>query len=447
MGKAVAVSFEGDVVKVVQASLKGKSVSVDKVETVALGEFEEYLRKQKAGEFIVACDFKESYQDVISIPLVKEQYLKRIIETEIKKATSLDNFLFIYTVIGEKALESRKTMEVFYYAVRKEAVREIVERFYENGKSVKALYPAVFPAASLFDSQIPGEVHMGVYSSGKSRTAFFTKKGAIYFIRSYESYEPGYSDFDAQNINMTISFCFQNIRINPAAVFLMGTLSEASQSSALSTVPLACLGNTGHIRCSMETFNEFILPIASFSALKSSNIIGPEFNRLYVLKNYIKYAAVVFMALAILCGGFASYEAKLAADRKDQISSTATARAATEKVFAEYSARTEKINQYRPIVEFLNKPAPDIHKLLVLFAEIEMGDLKLDTINALLKEDQSLTVFLAGNVLSGTYTAMQDALDHMIAQLSEKGKIELKSKEIDLKEKKFTIEISYKTTE
>ncbi len=445
MGKTVAVSFEGGIVKVVHASLKGKRVTIERSETIPESEFDDYLRREKATEFIVTGEFKESYHDVITTPVVKTQFLKKIIESEIRRVIIQKEFSFIYASIGEKVIENKRVLEVFYYAVPKDLIRNTIERFYNNGKTVRAIYPSVFSAASLFDSHIAGEAHMGVFNSGKSRIVFFTKRGVVYFLRNYESYETELSDFDIQNINMTISYCFQNIRINPSSVFLMGDFSESSRNNAVSTAPLACLSMPEYIHCRREIFNEFIIPVASLFARKSSNIMSQEFKEIYLLKNYMMYASRVFIILVLLCIGAISFELKNAAEKKDRIKLTKKTGSDTEKVLTEISARKEKIGQYVPLVEFLNKPGPNYQKLLISLGETDFGKLTLNRINASAKGDNTLSISLNGVVHADTYSGMQDSLDHMVNELRKMKHIEITNKSVELKDKTFILEINYKT--
>ncbi|MBI4848291.1 MAG: hypothetical protein HY808_06925 [Nitrospirae bacterium] len=459
MGKAAAVSLEGDKVKIVHASLRGKNITIDKTEVVEEREFDNYLRTAKASEFIVTCDFKEAFHDVITTPVVKEQYLSKIVESEIRKASARHDLVFIYTTIGEKVAGNKKVLEVFYFAVSKEALRQVVERFYDNGKTVRAVYPHVFSAASLFDSHLAGDAHMGIFGTGKARTIFFARKSqapaarktpienpnSIYFIRNYESYETELSDFDIQNINMTISYCFQNIRLNPSAVYLMGGLAELPQISVTPTAPLTSLFRPEYINCSRETFNEYFLPVASFLAPGPSNILSQDFKNIYLLKSCMAYAVQIFVILAALCVGITFYEAKGAAEKKERINLSKKGRADIEAVFTAYSEREEKINQYMPVVEFLNRPSPDIKKLLISLAEIYFGDLTLNTVNAYAKEENTVSVTLQGKAAADTYAAMQDSLDNVTNELRKSENMEITNSSVDLKEKTFSIEMNYKT--
>jgi hypothetical protein len=447
LGKTVAVSFEGAAVKVVHASLKGKTVTVERTETIPDNEFDDYLRREKASEFIVTGEFKESYHDIITTPVVKKQFLEKIIESEIKKVLIQRAFSFIYSRIGEKIIDNKRVLEVFYYAVPKESIRMTVERFYNNGKAVKAIFPPVFAVAALFDDRIAGEAHMAVFNSGKSRTVFFTKQGVVYFIRNYESYEAALSEFDIQNINMTINYCFQNLRINPSSVFLMGTISESSGNNAITTSPLASLSIPAYIHCRREQFNEFLLPIASLLTGKSSNIISREFREVYSLKTYITYASKVFMILALLCAALMFAELKYAAEEKDLIHTAKQGGIDKVKLMDEITVREDKIAPYVPLIEFLNKPEPRFHKLLASLGKTDFGGLKINMLNASANSDRSLSVSMHGAAPADSYSAMQDSLEHMTDELKKNKNIDIRNRSVDLKDKTFILEIYYKDEE
>ncbi|RJQ56984.1 MAG: hypothetical protein C4526_00365 [Nitrospiraceae bacterium] len=444
MRKTAAVSFEGDSVRIVHASVRGKGITVKKTETVPENEFDNYLRREKASEFIVTCQFRESHHDIVTTPVVKEQFLRKIVESEIRKVITQKDFSFICAPVGEKVVENRKVMEVFYYAVPEDPVRNVVERFYDNGKTVSALYPSVFSAAALIGHGVYGEAAMGIFGAGKSRSAFFIKKGKIYFIRNYESFESELSDFDIQNINMTTSYCFQNLRLNPSSVFLIGALSDPLHINTMTTAPLACLSRPEYIHCDREIFNEFIVPVASFLAPKTSSILSGGFRMLYQVKNYMAYATKAFIILALLCAGAVSYEFRNMTEKKKQIQTAKKSGVDIVNVLAEYDARKEKVNKYMPVVEFLNRPSPDLQRLLISLGTTDIKGITLNKVNVLSENDNSLSVIFEGTALSDTYAAMQDSLDHMAEELVKLGNMEITRRSVELKDRTFTIEMKYK---
>lgn len=445
MSKTVAVSFEESQIKIVHASLKGYALSVDKTDVISDDNLNGYLQGDKTTEYIVTCDFKKAHHGILTTPVVKAKYLDKIIESKIRKASGEKDISFIYSLLGERIIENKKALEVFYYAVSNSDIRRIAERFYDNGKTVKAIYPSVFSAVSLTDQGKDGKGCMGVFSSGNERVIFLTKNGKINFIRNYEAYEKEFTDFDIQNINMTVNYCFQNLRINPASILLMGNLSGASDITTLPSAPLADLSRTGNIHCSREIYNDFILPIAAFFTPRASNILTREFRHINLLKSYMAHAPMVFIILAVLCAGFIYSEAKDTSAKKHLAEVSAAEVADVEDIFAAYTAREEEMRQYVPAVEFINRPSPDIHKLLTAIGGLNNLDLRFDSVEIRSTEDNSPIVEIKGTSLADTFYSLQTSLKDLSDELVKTGNIEVTNKSIDLTNNTFNIEMRYKT--
>ncbi len=445
MGKTIAVSFEGTHVKIVHASLKGHSISVDGTEVIPDDNLDAYLRGDKAKEYIVTCEFKKAYHGVLTVPIVKSQYLVKLIESKIRAAAGEKDFSFIYNILGEGTVENKKVREVFYYAVGNTDLRKVAKRFYDNGKTVRAIYPAVFSAVSLLGPGEEGKGSIGVFGTGNERTVFLTKNRSLNFIRNYDSHEKGLSDYDIQNINMTLTYFSQSLRINPSSVLLMGDLSGPSDISTLPSVPLAGLAMGRDIRCSRETYNDFILPVASFFAQGSSNILSREFKNINLVKNYFAYASMIFIILAVLCLGFTFNEAKDSSAIKRSVESSIGDMQGIENIFSEYSAKEDEIRRYRPAVEFLNRPAPDIYKLLISLGGINTGSLNFNSIEARSTEGNTMVVEISGTSLADTYSSLQSSLNNVIDTLEKTEKLEITNRSVDLTNNSFTIEMNYKT--
>lgn len=454
MGKNIAISFEDDNIKIVHASFKNRHLNIDKTEIIPVAELDYYLRKEKTREFIVTCNFTNFDQGILTIPPVKTRYLEKIVELEIRKATGARDFSFVYTSLGERIAENKKVLDVFYFTVRNEDIRDTIERFYINGKIVKALYPSVFSVASLFNPQTFGdgfhkEAIIGVSGTGRERILFLTKNGAIHFIRTYQALQASLSDFDIQNINMTINYCSQNLRINPSLVLLTGVLSESYSPedgiSATTSAPLTCLYKSDYIHCSRETFNEFIIPIASFYAPKSSNILSREFKNIYMLKNGLLTAARVFVAVTILCLGFIFNELKDTAHIDDKLKSIRQKNSDVEKIFSEYTAKEAEIKRYSQLLDLLNMSRPSIQKLLITLSELNTKDFIFKSIEALAKEeDNAFLITISGMSSANTYTSMQTSFRDLTDKLDKMEDLEITSKTMQLGDKTFRIEIKYK---
>jgi len=459
--KKIAISFEENNVKIVHAFLKGEHIYIDNAEIITEAELDYYLEKEKTKEFIVTYNFKDSFSGILKIPVVKPKYRERIIESEIRKTTELRDFSFIYSPLGEKVIENKKVIEVFYFAVENKDIRDIAERFHNTGKIVKAIYPTVFSVASLFNSPITtfrgsprDETIIGVSGTGRERICFLTKNGVIHFIRNFQSFEKTLSDLDIQDINMTINYCFQNLRLNPSLVLLTGALSESHDINSTPSVPFACLYKNNYIHCSREilicpegastSFNEFLIPISSFYATASSNILSKEFKNIYILRKGLLTAFRVFVVLTLLCLGFISYSLKDTIDIKKKLNAVRKNSAGIENIFSGYAAKEAEIKKYQQLVDFLNMSRPDIQKLLITLSELNTKDLIFNSIEAKAKEDNSFSVTLSGVSYAETYTSMQSSFKDLTDTLNKIEGLEVITKTMDLQDKTFKIEMAYK---
>jgi hypothetical protein len=441
VGKTVAVSFEEKGVKIVYATLRGGNITVEDTREITDEQFEYYLSKEKAKEFIVSCDFSESYYDIVTIPVVKPRHLKRIIETEIRKTTNIKDFSFIFTPIGERIIENRKVMEVSYFAVSNEEIRSVVKRFYENGKIVKALYPRVFAISSLLK---PDEKPIiCVLGTKTEKTAFLFKNGIIFFLRRFKSLTAGLSDIDIQDINMTVNYCLQNLRINPSSVLLAGNLSGSVDTATGISLPIEGFYKPEYINSSTEEFNNFIIPISSFYAHKSSNILSRDLREINVLKHYLQNASKVFVLLTLLCligivfniKGIVNTKAMLKAMRDENLN--------VNTMFSEYNKKEAELRQYLPLISFINESSPSIQRLLIALAGLEMGKSRFNSIYVMAK-DGSFLVTLEGSTHTGTYASMHRDLEDLIDSLSAIEGVTISDKTIDIEKKRFLIRLNYR---
>ena len=444
MGKSVAVSFEGDRVKILHASLRGKTLSVKKTDIVSDDEFDHYLQRERSAEFIVTCNFRESYHDVLILPSLKSKYLRKIVESEIRKSASRKDFSFIYTPLGERVIENKKMLEVFYFAVSDEEIRNVVERFHRKGKIVRALYPSVCSAVSLIDAGESVHSNMGVLGIEKERIVFLSKNGSVHFIRNYDAIDEKLADFDIQNINMTINYCFQNLRMNPSRVVLMGDLSGSSDITMLPTAPLSSLCKTDHIKCSVEQFNDFILPVASLYATRTSNILSKDLRNMYALRTYMSHASKVFIIMAILCSGVIMHIAGDIGETKDSIELARKNIRDINNITSVYRSREDTLRQYRQAVAFINRETPDMQKLLIALAELDVQGLQFTSIDANIREGNSFFVRVQGISFVDTYSSLQSLVEYLIDRLGKTEGVRIKDNEIDMANKTFKIELEYR---
>lgn len=444
MGKTVAVSFEENDIKVVRASVSGRNISIESTKTIDYGEFDGYLQREKAREFIVTYDFKEAYHDVLTVPVLKPKYQKKIIESEIRKATNIPNVSFIYTPIREEIVAKRKMLEIFYFAVNNEVLQDVVSKFYDHNKVVRAVYPTVFSAASLIRGMNPDDASMGIFTTGQEKIVFYKTHDSVQLIRNYESLDAELSNFDIQNINMTISYCVQNLRSAPQSVILLGNLGRSTSFTELPSVPMSAVQKTKNIDCSTEIFHDFFLPISSLSAPKASNVLSSDFRNINIMKAYMSLASYVFAAVAILCLGMLAFGLIDTIETRNAIRNAEPGRSSIEQIYSRFREQEDAVNGIMPLIDFLNRSTPELYPLLTELGTITVPNLAVTSIDAGLREGTTFAVTILGTGKGDGYAAFQSSFAGLLDALRRIRGVQIRDRSMNLLQKTFRIDFNYR---
>lgn len=443
MGKIVIVSIEGSEVKIIHSSKKWKTIRIDKKENIKDSELADYLDREKAKEIIVVCDFDEYSHDVLILPALKQKYIKKVVESEIRKATGKTNFTFVYSILGDKVVDNKKMLEVFYYMVTDEAVRSVVERFYDHGKIVKALYPSVFTAASLLDYKNSNKIKMGMIVSGYKRIVFTSTNGIVNFVRDYKSIETSISDFDIQNVNATIEYCARNLRVNPTSVTFLGDLRGLYALESKPDIPVVAQDMPDNIKCSGKATCDYSIPCGGLNVTRRVSILSESFEKIYILRRLLEGASMTFVLIAVICLGMTLHLASDIYKIKNDIQSILLAPLGDEKNYEKKLNKQAAMKDIVTVVNFLNMPSIDIHALLVDMSAIELQHLRFDKITAQAEGDAAFLIAISGSGLKNTYSTYQSSFDKLVNRLEQMNNVKLREKVINHMQNTFLVKLYY----
>lgn len=420
MGKNVIVSFEGEIVKVAYISKKGKQVVVDDAITCKKEDFDSFLEKEKAKEFIVVNNFKDAFQDIFLIPPVKSKYAKNLIESEIKQKSPFEDFTYTYRVVGEKLEGNRKMQEISVYVVKTEDVKSITERFIEKGKIVKAIYPHIYSVAS--EMHFEDDSVLCVSESGQSRVLFLIKNGKIEFVRSVQATDSGISDADIQSINVTVNYCKQVLKASPSYIVLVGNLCGNYNATQQIDVPIICPIKPKNLKVQNDIYLDFIFAVSARGASKEINVSPKDYKSFYTIWKSFQYSAIAFIILSLAGALYAGYSGV------DVLSSQGKMRSLKKEItgmdkntLSMYTKRKSEFESYKGFVESSKKTAtmPVIKNFLTSFADANTQNVSIGTMSMKINGDK-LNINITGLVNEGSddekegfqkYTYYQEFID------------------------------------
>lgn len=464
MAVQIAVSFENEVIRIIYASLRRSNLLIKKTLVLKDEEFDEFLKKEKARQFTVVCDFKTFYNDVILLPPVKEKFFRNIIEAELRKRSpELKDFSFFYEILGERMHEGRKVMEAFVFAVNSYDLSQIIDRFDRYDKKITAIYPAAFTIAQLVNSSygITEDPILCVAESASGKILLLMKDGKLYFIRAAQSFESGIHDIDVQSINMTANYCRQTLRLVPSQAILIGTACSKYETTMDMLLPALCMRPPSNIVAPGEIITDFIIPISAIDGSRklkvesrkmkrkkdSGNLFPEKYRGLNRQKMILKYYTALFLILSVIGMVYLKIKLSEIADMKRKIESLHAEIRAMEPVRIGYENRKMDLDKIASLINFINtnNSSPDIQKALIALSsikELHGKDINISSID-INPDGSAVYIKLKGSVTAANFTAMQQAYQNLVRSIKKTEGMEMVSDKIDIKDRGFQIELKY----
>ncbi|MEN6317696.1 MAG: hypothetical protein ABFD82_02925 [Syntrophaceae bacterium] len=449
MTRHAAISFENNLIKVVYASSdKGKTI-VQKTLSFKDDEFDSFLKTTKLPDLTVVCSFKRFYSDIMIAPPTKPAYLKKIVETEIRKRfPELNDFSFFFCVLSEKTALEKETREVFFYAVDNNELNEITERFNKYGKSVKYIYPNVLTLSQLIKSsaQWGNKTVLSIFVSEKDRTLFLVKNGEICFIRVTPSLGAEINNVDIDNINMTVSYCRQNLRLTPDAIVLMNT--EIKEDIGKTVIPAVSVTYPTNIFASEEILKNFASSISALifgQKLRNENLLPLKYRVLQVQKLIASYSIIFFVLFSLIGLSFSIINLSQISQINEKINFLRSDLGEIDAITSTYEKDMGKMQQILPLINYVKEAqtSPDIQKTLISLNFLPMDGVHVQSIQVNNKKN-SLHIQMTGIITAKSYGDMHRVFIKLLNNFNAVLGMTVITKNIELKNGNFQIDIENK---
>lgn len=450
MSNQVAVSIEDNIVKVVYATfVKGRTV-IQKTTVFKEDEFDSFLKTTKLPDLTVVYHFKIFYCDIIAAPPAKTSYLKKIIESEIRKRfPELLDFSYFYSILTDKTDGEKGTREIFFFAVHNSELNNIVERFNKHGKSVKYIYPDILALSYLIKSsdEWKDKTVLPLFISGTERALFLVRNGQICFIRCTPSSAQEVTDLDIDNINMTINYCRQKLRVNPESIILMNAVKK--EGAVKTVIPIVPITYPAGILASEDTLKNFTAPIAAIifgQKLKSESLLPLNYRILYVQRSIASYAIILFLTLSLIGMGQIFINLSQIPKMNEKITLLRKDLTGIDAVASAYEKDADAMQQLLPLINFVNEAhaGPDLKKALVSLKFLPMENVHIKTIQLNSKKD-SLLIQVTGTITAKNYGDMHRVFIQLLNNFNSVSGMAVVSKNIELRSGNFQIDAENRT--
>ncbi len=442
----VAVSFEDDLIKVIYASQDKGGLTVQQTLTFGDEQFDAFLKVNKMPNISIVYPFRKFYSDIIQAPPVKRAYLQTIVEAEIRKRyPELNRFSFFYYMLADKAAEEKGLRDVFFFAVDQREIDPIVDRFDRYGKTIKAIYPDILAVSHFLRPQDTGErkTSLGLLASNTDKSLFLVKNGQLRFIRITPSNGKDIRDTDVDNINMTVSYCLQQLRTNPQQVLSLNSAFDEAQGKTV--IPTVQIGYDEKTMIPEETFREFMIPLSAIlfsDALKNDSLLPGKYRVLYIQRFAVSYSIIFFLLFSLI--GFSYLMINLAeiSLMREKIEILRKEIAGSEFVVAGYDKQSADMQQILPLINLIKdaRSGPDMEKTLAMLHFLPMENVDIQSIQLADKKD-ALQMQIAGNIRASNFGNMHGIFQKLLNHFPKDTDMTILSRGLDLKSGQFQIEI------
>ncbi|HEX2967104.1 MAG TPA: hypothetical protein VHO84_15055 [Syntrophorhabdaceae bacterium] len=451
MSRHIAASFENECIKVVHADVRDRSISITQCFTFSNTEFDQYLHTSRDDEFIVVSDFQNVYQDIISVPPAQERYLRTLVELEIRKRLpELKDFVFFYEELRDIQKEGKRSKDIFFYALSKEDVDALVERFKSAGKLITHLYPNVLPLTRFLhiDGIERDKPVLGVVDLGTNKTMFLMANKKLNFVRVAQSVSKGFNTNDLENINMTVAYCRQVLRVYPERVaFSIG--SEKVSDGVSLVVPVAASRYPDSILAPADTLSEYILPTAALTEageLTTNNLLPIAYQGIGAQRRIMAAAIAVLIFFLVIGLGYSAMKATAMIRTRAEINDVRREIAQNRSAIIDYERSSAELQKTTSMMNFMNavNSTPDMQRILLSLQVFSRKTIDTKII-ALRDEQEGMLLQVEGSLLFRSYRELQSNYEEIIAAAGSLRDLEVVEESLDLKTGNFKINLKWKT--
>ena len=271
MARQVSINIDDQAVKVVYATRTGRKLKIVDTLIVPPDKLDDFLKDEKEKDFTVSADFRKAFFDTVYIPPVKKNLWKSLINAELKKRHADGGpYTSVFFRTGQKVVEGHRMDEFFVYYVPSSEVDDLITRFLTHGKRVEAIYPNMMAVLKVLPKK--EEPYLCLFESGSTKSFFLMMDGQVLFTRVVQSLGAGLSDYDIQNINMTVNHCRQTLRIEPVHVLYFGNEPAEGTVSAKSSLSMEFFQPPDTLAVDRASFQNFLITVCALGQIGRAHV-------------------------------------------------------------------------------------------------------------------------------------------------------------------------------
>jgi hypothetical protein len=452
MNRVLSLYFDGAIVQAVTVRIVDGSVFVEDARTFPLEELIEVIAISPNKTCVVCSNPQQFFQDIIHLPPAAVRHYGSLVKGEVARAhPELTSFSSIYHIIGDITLEGKPFNKIAVFSYADSFLTDLVTELSSAGMVISAAYAAPYVIQRLALSTCPADPEQPrIFISLLQGEKFFlvSDNGELVFVRKIPSQNETLLPDDTSNINMTVDYCHQTLRMRPAEAVMLNQPKLSPDLSQFVSVPLRASLPPGLSELPAHIVQDYLAPIAAallvVKAPRIGNILPTAYEQATMHKKMIA-GVTVFTAALVLVFSMLFVKEFLAVSRlKSSIGRVKAALGSSSQELATFRKLETEVGQLKQPLELVNKynSSPNPSAALAALNLPVSGDYQIKGVTVHSIGD-GLNIQIEGTLISSGYSNTQALYEKLVAQVAQLPGYEAVSGKVDIKQKTVSIQARY----
>jgi hypothetical protein len=452
MSNVLSFYFDGSIIQAVKVRLAGNSVEIKYALTLQLEEFYDYLSNCKEKSCIICCNPPIFYQDTVHLPPAAGKFYDKLVGNEIRNAhPDLTSFSFFHNIIGESSIEGKPHCKIAVFSYPDNFLSDLIHQISHFGIKVSCIFAAPYSIFRLalttcspdfwqpriFIANLPGE-----------KLHLVSENSELAFIRKTPSLDNNLLPEDINNINMTLDYCIQSLRLRPIQTVYLNPASLAGHFLPPVSVPFREELPPQLADTPSDIIQNYLAPIAS--ALHSvespniANILPSDYASSILHRKLLTTATLIIVAIIMVLAMLLVNEQLAINELKTEAGRMRTELSGSANELATFRKLDSDVTQLKQPLELVKIHNSSLNPAVAL-AELNLpqsGDYIIKAVT-IQNGEGGLNLQIEGAIISSAYSATQGNYEKLVALIGALPGYAVLSGKVDIKQKNFSIQARY----
>jgi len=444
--------FDGAIVQVLKVCISGDTVTIDDAQTFAHFELDGYLSGCVGKTFVISCNPLQFNQDILHLPPAASRQYNRLVRFEVQKLhPELTSFTTFHSNVGQVTIDTKVYNKIAAFSYADEIQANFISAFNRRGKVISHSYAAPYAIFRLIAStclEDTAEARIFIASIPGEKFLLAGEFNELEFIRKIPSSDAILLPADIQNINMTLDYCFQTIRVKPVEAVMLKQSEIMEEEFPLLSVPMRASQSPLLEGVPHHILADYLAPLAAalhyFKSPHAADILPTDYVSFSRSKKVLSAAGMFMIVFAILLAGFALMQWMVISDLKSGIGTLRSNMSRSNVELANFRKLDEKLKSLSKPLEIIKNNISPLNPAEAL-ASLTLPNTEEYYVKGISIQNGAgfLSVQMEGDITVSGLGNIQATFEWIVEKLGKIPGYAVSSSTLDIKQKTFKIQARY----